>query len=130
MAINLKKKFPIKDNNGNTLYDEFISNYNGELLYIKYEYNPYGKRTYYEKGRADGTILSWVKFQYNDNNDMTYWIDSDNEWAKWEYDGHKLIYHESSDYGVEIDERPTIALSLEEIAERLGIASNKLLIKK
>ena len=61
---------------------------------------------------------------------MIYYENSNGTWSKTEYDAKgKMIYYETSD-GIIIDNRPKIVeLTLQDIADKLGIDVKQLKIK-
>jgi hypothetical protein len=95
------KDFPfvINDKDGNLIYYETSENH-----WIKFERGAHGKEIYYEN--------------------------SNNFWVKVEYDAHgKEIYYENSD-GKIVDKRPKVMeLTLQQIADKLGINVEQLRIK-
>ena len=78
--------------------------------------------------------LNVTKFPFeikNHNGKLIYREDSDGYWYKWQYNtnGNK-IYYETS-YGRIIDNRPKeIIVSMDEIADKMGIPVSQLKIKK
>jgi hypothetical protein len=95
------KDFPfiIKDKNGKEIYSEESNGF-----WIKTEYDQDGKEIYSEESNG-----YWSKNEYNQNG--------------------KLIYCEDSN-GTIIDERPKIIeLTLEEIADKLGLNVENIRIK-
>ena len=116
------KEFPfiIKDKNGNEIYYERSYGY-----WRKREYDTNGNEIYYENSYRE-----WWKSEYDTNSNKIYWENSNGYWTKREYDADgKEIYYEDSD-GEIIDNRPKIELTMEEIADKLGINVNLLKIKK
>ena len=96
------KEFPfrIKDSNNNQIYYE-----NSDEYWIKREYDSKGNEIYYEN-----SLGFWVKKEYNSEGIQ--------------------IYVENSD-GTIIDNRPKVVeLTMDEIADKLGIDVNLLKIKK
>ena len=91
--------FVIKDTDGNQIYYEHFSGF-----WIKREYDAHGNRIYCEH--------------------------SDGYWSKREYDANgKEIYYENSD-GVIIDKRPKVVeVTLQQIADKMGINVEQLRIK-
>ena len=86
-----------------------------------------GNKIYYET--SDGF---WIKSKYDDKGKTIYYEYSDGFWRKYEYDDKgNEIYSEDSK-GVVIDNRlkPSIELTLDEIAAKFGISVDKLQIKK
>ena len=116
-------KFPfvIKDHNGKQIYFE-----NSKGYWSKSEYDTNGKKIYFED--SDGY---WEKPEYDANGNLIYCETSDGYWIKYEYDAHgKLIYRETS-YGYIEDNRPKeIIVSMDEIADNMGIPVKQLKIKK
>lgn len=87
--------------------------------------------------KANGNLIyredsdgSWIKYEYDANGKLTYYENSDGYSCKYEYDASgKLIYSEDSK-GTIIDNRPKIVeLTMQEIADKLGIPLNLLKIK-
>jgi hypothetical protein len=91
--------FVIKDKNGNTIY--------------------------YETSTG-----SWSKRERDTNGNTIYWEDSTGYWGKSEYDSRgNEIYRENS-YGVLFDKRPKVVeMTLQEIADKMGIKVEQLRIK-
>jgi hypothetical protein len=82
------------------------------------------------------TIAQFLKvtdfpFTIKDKNGNTiYQENSNNWWCKWEYDSNdNQIYYETSD-GTIVNNRPKVELTLDEIANKLGINVSQLKIKK
>jgi hypothetical protein len=114
--------FVIKDKNDNTIYYE---EYNG--FWFKQEYDPNGNVIYFENSTG-----YWFKSEFNSNNNHIYYENSQGTWSKRGYDSdNNQIYYESSN-GIIIDNRskPSIELTLDEIANKLGINVSQLKIKK
>ena len=84
-----------------------------------------GKRIYYEN--SDGW---WCKREYDAQSNEIYYEASDGTWSKREYAAHgREIYYETSDGYIE-DNRPKIVeLTLQQIADKLGIDVTQLRIK-
>jgi len=83
-----------------------------------------GNRTYYE----DSTGF-WIKQEYNKSGKQTYYENSKGYWCKYEYDKNgNRTYYEDSD-GIIEDNRST-ELTLQEIADKLGMDVKKLKIKE
>jgi hypothetical protein len=116
------KDFPfvINDKDGNTIYSEDSTGY-----WSKSEYDTKGKEIYYE----DSTGF-WVKREYDSNGKEIYYEDSTGFWVKREYDSNgKEIYREDCD-GKIIDNRPKVVeLTLQQIADKMGIKVEQLRIK-
>ena len=116
------KDFPffIKDKNNNEINMENSNGY-----WSKNEYDQNGKLIYSED--SDGY---WSKSEYDQNGNKIYIEYSSGYWSKHEYDQNgKEIYFQNSN-GIIIDKRPKIIeLSLEEIADKLGLNVKNLRIK-
>jgi hypothetical protein len=112
--------FLIKDKKNKEIYREYSTGY-----WSKREYNLNGKEIYYENSDA-----YWIKREYDQNGKEIYFEDSKGYWNKNEYDQNgKLIYRENSD-GTITDERPKIIeLTLQEVADKLGMDVKNLRIK-
>ena len=84
-----------------------------------------GKEIYYEN--SDGY---WVKRERDSNGNEIRFEDSIGTWSKREYAAHgREIYYETSDGYIE-DNRPKIVeLTLQQIADKLGIDVTQLRIK-
>ena len=72
----------------------------------------------------------WIKREYNLNGNQIYYENSDGRWSKREYDQNgNEIYFENSN-GIIIDKRPKIIeLTLQEVADKLGMDVKNLRIK-
>jgi len=72
----------------------------------------------------------WIKTEYDQNGKLIYIEDSNGYWSKHERDQDgKLIYYENSNGNI-IDKRPKIIeLSLQEVADKLGLNVKNLRIK-
>ena len=116
------KDFPfiIKDKDGNELYGE-----NSDAYWGKTEYDAHGREIYYEN--SDGW---WYKNEYDAHGNQIRYGDSTGFWRKREYNAQdEEIYYENSD-GIIIDNRPKIVeLTLQQIADKLGIDVTQLRIK-
>ena len=121
--LNIKTfPFEIKNNKGNQIYYEDSTGH-----WVKWEYNEKGNEIYYENSNG-----FWVKREYDDKGNPIYSENSNGYWVKREYDdnGNK-IYHENSDVTI-IDDRPkpSVELTLDEIASKFNIDVSQLKIKK
>ena len=87
--------------------------------------NKDGKRIYYE-----GSDGYWTKREYDAHSNQIYYEASDGYWSKYEYDAHgKELRYENSD-GFIKDYRPkTVEVTLQQIADKLGINVKQLKIK-
>ena len=84
-----------------------------------------GKRTYYEG--SDGT---WSKREYDAQSNEIYYEASDGWWCKREYDAHgNEIYYETSNGYIEGNRPKIVELTLQQIADKLGIDVTQLRIK-
>jgi hypothetical protein len=98
---------------------------------LKIKYFPFiikdkdGNSIYYETSTG-----FWYKRERNAHGNLIHYEDSDGYWIKREYDAHgNEIYCENS-YGTIIDKRPkVIELTMDEIADALGIKVEQLRIK-
>ena len=84
-----------------------------------------GKRIYYEN--SDG---AWYKREFDAQSNEVYYENSNGYWCKSEYDAQgNVIYYENS-YGDIKDDRPkTVEVTLQQIADKLGINLAQLRIK-
>jgi YD repeat-containing protein len=112
--------FSIKDTNNKEIYSENSNGY-----WIKTEYDQDGKLIYSEDSSG-----FWYKIERDQNGRLIYIEDSSGYWSKTEHDQDgKLIYYENSN-GIIIDKRPKIIeLTLEEIADKLGLNVENIRIK-
>jgi len=88
-------------------------------------YDKDGNRIYYE--HSDGL---WYRKEYDARGNEIYWEDSTGYWIKREYDARgNEIYRENS-HGKIIDNRPKqVEMTLQQIADALGIKVEQLRIK-
>jgi len=116
------KDFPflIKNKNNKEIYHEDSNGY-----WIKREYNLNGKQIY-----CEDSDRYWIKREYDQNGKEIYCEYSDGFWYKHEYDQNgNEIYSENSE-GTIIDNRPkVIELTLEQIADKLGLNVKNIRIK-
>lgn len=85
-----------------------------------------GKMIYYERSCG-----YWSKREYDDEGKVIYYETSNGFWSKREYDDNgKEIYYENSD-GIVIDKRlkPVIEMTLQEVADKLGMDASQIRIK-
>jgi len=84
-----------------------------------------GKEIYWET--SDGL---WIRREWDANGNQIYYEDSTGYWFKREYDANgNQIYYENSD-GVIVDNRPKqVELTLQQIADKMGIKVEQLRIK-
>ncbi len=47
----------------------------------------------------------WVRFEYDERGNKTYYENSDGEWAKWEYDANGIETYYENSHGVIYDKR-------------------------
>ena len=101
-----------KSMEGLTIYDKDDQEYImrkilGDDIYIREDtiYNEDGEVLYHEN-QVEG---EWQKWEYDDNGNLIYSVDSDGWWEKQEYDdkGNKIYYESSNGYWVKYvyDER-------------------------
>jgi len=141
--LNVKQfPFSIKNEAGQEIYKEYCMG-----QWSKWEYDELGNRTYYENESG-----YWIRRTYDEKGNMLRYEVSSGYWATQEYDEYcnytrletsagnvtlyeydkhnKCIYKEINSV-VEFDNRPKpIELTMDEIAEKLGIDVNLLKIKK
>jgi hypothetical protein len=112
--------FSIKDTNNKEIYSEESNGY-----WYKNEYDQNGKLIYFEDSGG-----FWSKREYDQNGKLIYYENSNGFWSKHQYDQDgKLIYSENSN-GIIDDRRPkVIKLTLEEIADKLGLNVENIRIK-
>jgi len=120
--LNVKQfPFSIKNEAGQEIYNEDADGY-----WTKREYDEQGLRTYY--GSSGGT---WVKTEFDTTGNSTRYEDSSGYSYKCEYDANgRRIYFESNGKVLRDDRPKTVELTMDEIAEKLGIDVNLLKIKK
>ena len=87
--------------------------------------NKKNKEIYYENSNG-----RWSKREYGQNEKLIYCENSDGYWSKCEHDQNSnVIYYENSE-GTIIDNRPkVIELTLEQIADKLGLNVENIRIK-
>ena len=112
--------FTIKDKNGSQIYYE---NSNG--FWCESEFDANGNEIYHENSNG-----FWRKRESDANGKVIYYENSTGFWQEYERDANgKEIYYEDSD-GVIRDNRPKpVELTLEQIADKLGINVSQLRIK-
>ena len=112
--------FIVKDKDGKEIYFE---NYDG--TWSKCEYDIHGNII-----RGENSNGFWSKREYDAHGREIYYETSAGYWIKSEYDAHgKELYLENSD-GYIKDNRPKIVeLTLQDIADKLGINLEQLRIK-
>jgi len=146
------KQFPasIKNEAGQEIYNEdAIGNW------VKREYDELGNTTYYEIRNTtyyENESGYWLRRTYDEKGNMLRYEDSSGYWSKreynadgeetrletsagnvtlYEYDKHNQCIYMETNSVVEFDDRPKpIELTMDEIAEKLGIDVNLLKIKK
>ena len=135
--------FEIKTNAGLPVYTEdqnggwyrFEYNANGEIVryetstgyWYTWEYNDRGMRIRYEDSGG-----YWSKTGYDADGNEIWYLNSNGVWTKTEYDADgDIIYRETQD-GVTYDERnhKAVVLTMDQIAQKLGIDVKDLKIKK
>jgi hypothetical protein len=117
------KDFPfcIKSKDNKEIYSE-----DSDGRWFKREYDQNGNKIYSEDSNG-----FWSKREYNLNGKEIYRENSDGFWYKCEYNlNGKEIYFENSK-GTIIDNRPkVIELTLQEVADKLGVDVKNLRIKE
>ena len=84
-----------------------------------------GKRIYHE-----GSDGFWRKTEYDGNGNIIYHEGSNGYWTKSEYDVNGNIIYQETSRGCIIDNRPKIVeLTLQQIADKMGINLEQLRIK-
>lgn len=120
--LNIKDfPFVINDKNGNVIYYE-----KSDGVWYKCEFDKNGNELYHEK--SDGY---WYKCEFDKNGNEIYFEDSNGCWYKREYDEkNNSIYYENSD-GYIFDKRPkpVIEMTLQQIADKLGMDASQIRIK-
>ena len=136
-----KFPFKIKDKHGNTIYYEEYNGWwykqeydlNGNVIYFENSKGYWTKREYDSNNNYiyfENSINDWYKYEYDLNGNVIYFENSNGYWFKKEYDStNKEIYYENS-HGTIRDNRPKVELTLDEIANKLGINVSQLKIKK
>jgi len=121
--LNIKDfPFTIKNENGNVIYFENSNGY-----WIKREYDLNGNVIYFENSKG-----YWEKREYDSNGKEIYYENSSGTWEKIEYDSNgNIIYHEDSE-GFIRDNRPkpVVEMTLQEIADKLGMDVSQIRIKE
>jgi hypothetical protein len=116
------KDFPfvIKGKNGNEIYQE---NSNG--FWTKREYDAQGDQIYVE--RSDGF---WYKSDYKNGKEI-YFENSIGFWTKHEYDekGNEIYFEDSDGYIIDNRSKPVIEMTLQDIADKLGMDVKTIRIK-
>jgi len=112
--------FIINDKDGNKIYYEDSDGY-----WIKSEYDGNGNRIRYETSHG-----YWEKSEYDAQGNEIYFETSIDYWWKREYDanGNGIYYKNSA--GTVMDNRPKqVELTLQQIADKMGIKVEQLRIK-
>ena len=112
--------FIVKDKDGKEIYHE---NYDG--YWTKHEFDAQGNII-----RGENSNGYWCKREYDAHSNEIYYENSNGFWTKRELDtqGNEIRYENS--YGYIKDNRPKIVeLTLQDIADKLGINSEQLRIK-
>ncbi len=86
-----------------------------------------GKEIYYES--ADGF---WIKSEYNERGKEIYCEDSDGLWSKREYNaqGDQIYYEDSNGYIFDKRSKPIVEITLQEVADKLGVDVKTIRIKE
>jgi|LakMenE01Jun11ns_1017448.scaffolds.fasta_scaffold9228978_1 hypothetical protein len=114
--------FTIKNENGNIIYYEGSNGY-----WEKREFDLNGNRIYYE-----GSNGAWVKREFDLNGNRIYFENSKGVWYKREYDSDgNVIYWEDSN-GLVNDNRPkpVVEMTLQQVADKLGVDVKSIRIKE
>jgi hypothetical protein len=114
--------FQIKDENGRELYYE-----NSYGYWYKNEFDVNGNKTYHES-----SIGFWFRFKHDSDSRLTSYLNSNGYWSKSEFDSNgKEIYWEDNN-GILLDNRPkpTIEITLQEIAKLKGVNVSQIRIKE
>ena len=124
LGLENESDFPIiiKNKNDNVIYYE-----DSNRVWTKHKYNSNGNETYFENYTG-----YWCIKEYDDKGNLIYYENYTGAWLKKEFDDKgNLIYRENSD-GIIEDKRPKqpVELTLNQIAEKLGIEVSQLKIKK
>ncbi len=138
------KDFPfiINDKNGNMIYNENSCGFwnkreydaQGNQIYVerstgiwdKHEYDAQGNEIYYESSYG-----YWSRHEYDAQGKKIYYENSNGYWSKCEYDAQgDQNYFENSE-GIIVDKRPkpVIEMTLQEIADKLGMDVSQIRIK-
>jgi hypothetical protein len=117
------KDFPfiIKDKNGKEIYYE-----DSKGVWRKREYDSNGKEIYYEESCG-----YWNKSERDSNGKEIYYENSIGYWRKSEYDsnGNEIYYEKSNGYIKDNRPKRVVEVTLEQIADKLGIKVAQLRIK-
>jgi hypothetical protein len=113
--------FRIKDENGNEIYYE-----NSDGYWCKREYNNEGHEIYSKESNR-----RWVKREYDDQGNTIYYENSDGFWEKREYDdpGNTIYYENSLRYIIDNRPKSVVEMTLQEIADKLGMDVKSIRIK-
>ena len=82
---------------------------------------------YYEY--SNGTCFKW---EYDENGNIIYYEHSNGSWHKYEYDkkGNQIYYENNNGYIEDKRPKPTVELTMDEIATKFGVDVKLLKIKK
>jgi hypothetical protein len=112
--------FIINDKDGNRIYWEDSTG-----LWIKSEYDANGNRIRYETSHG-----YWEKSEYDANGNRIRYETSHGYWEKSEYDANSNEIYYKNSAGTVHDNRPKmVELTLQQIADALGIKVEQLRIK-
>jgi hypothetical protein len=121
--LNIKDfPFQIKDENGNEIYYECSDRY-----WIKREYISNGKEIYIENSHG-----YWTKREYDSNGNVIYSENSYGYWGKREYDsnGKEIYYEDSEGFIHDSRPKPVVEMTLQEIADKVGVDVKSIRIKE
>ena len=121
--LNIKTfPFEIKDDKGNKIYYEYSDGY-----WYKWEYDDKGNPIYFESSNG-----YWCKKEYDANRKIIYYEYSDGYWSKSEYDtkGNEIYYENSNGTIRDNRPKPSVELTMGEIASKFNIDVCQLKIKK
>ena len=114
--------FVIRDENGKVIYLEYSNGY-----WTKREYNSNGKEICWETSDR-----AWIKREYDSNEKEIYFETSDGAWIKREYDsiGNRIYYEDSNGTIQDNRPKPTVEITLQEIAKLKGVNVSQIRIKE
>jgi hypothetical protein len=89
--------------------------------------NENGNEIYYENSHG-----YWIKREYHSNGKEIYWENSDGYWEKREYDlnGKEIYFENSQGYIIDSRPKPVVEMTLQEIADKLGMDVSQIRIKE
>ena len=118
------QKFPftIKDEDRNEIYYE-----NSHGFWIKREFDLNGNLIHWENSNG-----VWIKREYDLNGNRIYWETSNGVWEKTEYDlnGKEIYRKDSNGFIVDNRPKPVVEMTLQEVADKLGMDVSQIRIKE